>query len=803
MAETGVMERAPQPELDDGYEEETDEAREAELRAERLNAFGMSLAGSRSEAIGDRQVSGIEEIWREDQEFYEGVDDLNRGDERTLRTDKPPQGGGSGLTKSKKQQSRVFPNITGPFVDAASAHISDILLPTEHRPWSFEPTPIPEIDELAEQFGAENPELAGDMQDESSLADVEDPAEAPQRAMSEALDDANQDQAEGTTPEQAFRQKEIAKAAAEATQNRVWDWHIECQFNAEVRKVIEDASRLGTGVLKGPVPVEEPIIGWRPEHNEQDELDRDFVVDGGIRLETRTKPTSRRIDPRNLFPAPGCGDDIQNGDYIWERDFMTTRQLRRLMLDDTYIPDQIVECLKEGPMRAVAEVEEPSSVTGDNVKAGKFEVWIRHGTAEREDLEAAGCDCEDIPEEQLFIDCMIVMVNNRVIKASLPTTDYTGFPYDVFCWRKRAHYWAGIGVGRQIRTAQKIVVGATRAMMNNAGLAGGPMIVFKQGVVRPADGVAGIAPRKVFYIKKDDQTIADATKAIGAIKVDIMVNEMMAIINYGLQMAEDNSGFPMLIQGQMGKAPDRVGVVNVLDKNTNAIKRRLARNFSDDVMTPHLRRYYVYHLMYGPDNEKGDLRVNVKGYASLVERDIQNQELGQMYAIAQNPLFGIDPKKWVDEYLKSRHLDPESLKFDDEEWEQMVSNWAAMQEAAAQDWRVEVAKINQQGRLQGIQMKGEYDGAMFLNEHQAKAAENELDRQLDIYKTVLKGHIDEMRLQGMSVENEKKLKQDLAKKVMEINATWDLAKLQAPANMLPTPPVEPPGRAPAGQSFAR
>ena len=46
-----------------------------------------------------------------------------------------------------------------------------------------------------------------------------------------------------------------------------------------------------------------------------------------------------------------------------------------------------------------------------------------------------------------------------------------------------------------------------------------------------------------------------------------MVDDMLKIINLGIQMAENNSGFPLLMQGQMGQSPELVGVVNVLDKN--------------------------------------------------------------------------------------------------------------------------------------------------------------------------------------------------------------------------------------------
>jgi hypothetical protein len=71
-------------------------------------------------------------------------------------------------------------------------------------------------------------------------------------------------------------------------------------------------------------------------------------------------------------------------------------------------------------------------------------------------------------------------------------------------------------------------------------------------------------------------------------------------------MMEDSTGLPMLLQGQLGKAPDTVGGMTMLNNNASAVLRRLARTFDDCVTEPHIRRYYAWLLQYGEDDEKGD-----------------------------------------------------------------------------------------------------------------------------------------------------------------------------------------------------
>src|SRR3990167_1009485 len=117
---------------------------EQRQRSERINAMGLSLAKTRSEAIAARKTSGIEDIWLEDDEFYEGIDEANRVESRSNFRTKPP--GQASEPRAKSTQSTIFPNITGPFCDAAAARISDMLLPTDDRAWGLKPTPIPEME---------------------------------------------------------------------------------------------------------------------------------------------------------------------------------------------------------------------------------------------------------------------------------------------------------------------------------------------------------------------------------------------------------------------------------------------------------------------------------------------------------------------------------------------------------------------------------------------------------------------------------------------------------------------------------
>lgn len=822
----------------DSLEMPEEDKTEEQMLAE-LDALGMALGSSRSDAINFRQSSGIERVWQEDQEFYEGVDDANRHEEHTSNANwvsKPAGQATANTTVSTR--SRIFPNITGPFVDAAVARICDMLLPTDDRPWAIKPTPIPELDKIVEEAAV----MAKKQEEEALTMEAEgvDPAMAQDAAvadnetaeaggegfmkqMGQKLNPFTRSSEEATEmdAEEAEALLEVAKDKARAAEKQIEDWHIECQWHSEVRKMIEDSGRIGVGVLKGPIPVQKKLPSWGVPP-----VDQSILLDA-IRNKTplpvqqtveelyfkdEVKPATTRVDPWNFYPMKDCGEDIQNGSGTWEREFVTKKQMRELANDPSYLGDQITKCIVEGPFMATGNFKP----TVENIQSltlkDRFEMWTWYGQLEREQLEAAGCDCTDI--EDPYVSATVIMVNNHVIKATRNLLETGEYPYDVFVWRQMGGTWTGQGVARQIRTAQKIVTAGYRNLMDNAGIAAGPMLVFKQGVVRPSDGVAGIAPRKVFFISQDDETIQDATKAIGQIKVDMMVDELLTIVHDGMKMAEDTTGLPMLLQGQMGSAPDTVGGMTMLQNNSTAVLRRLAKTFDDRVTERAIRRDYVYLLQYGEDEDaKGDYLIDARGSSALVERDVQNQQIAQMGNLVLDPRYGIDPKKWMQEYLKSIHYDTKRLEYDDDQWQQMMDNWAQMMAAQQEekpDPRLEIAGLNNQTKQMQIQAVSqdkaadrEVTGAVKLREIEEGSMNKDLDRQLEQMLAGVNTQLDGVKLEGSMEENRETIKAMLAKEVMKIRSTERLVKGNATSDQLPKPPVEPTGKAPAGKSYTQ
>lgn len=585
-----------------------------DLRAE----FVLTLLSKRREAIAGRAGSGIEEEWTEDEEHYQGIDDANRNFQNAnqlYRSRKTAIIGGQ-TRQQGPARSVVFLNITRPYTDAASARVADMLLPTDDRAWEIKPTPLPrlsgqQLTMLAQAMGATDP----------AAVHTQMAAQAGQ-----------------------------AKEAAERMQQAIEDPLVESNWHGEVRQVIEDSARIGSGVLKGPFPItrtarmtrKDPATGLT-EFIKVDEI----------------KPGSKRIDVWNFFPDPACGENLHNGSYTWERENIGPRQIKEMLADPSYETAELLAVLREGPART-REGTEAVYRPGEN----EFEMWIFYGHCAREHLARMGVELEEGDEDR--VPTMAVMINDRLVKVVLSPQEDGEFPYDVLAWQRRPGMPWGVGISRQVRTAQRMLNGAARAMMDNNGLSAAPQVVIGNGVT-PEDGVWSLRPGKIWRAEANAD-VSDVRGAFNAFTVPSAQVTLMNTIQFALKMAEDTTGMPAMLQGIRGDAPNTLGGMQMQNNNATSVLRRLAKRFDDYMTRPHIQRYFDWMMTYSDDESiKGDFQIDVRASSALVERDAQQQFLMTLLQVSANPVYELDPAKLAAELCKGQRLDPTNFQYTDEQ----------------------------------------------------------------------------------------------------------------------------------------
>lgn len=646
---------------------------ERQARQEKLRDFGLAFARERKRYIDDRAASGVEARWREDMQYYHGKD--GAAQETTDMMARIAVHGEAATRRGpdeKPTRSRVFVNITRPKTNAAQARISDMLLPVDERNWGLKPTPVPEVSEL--------------------LQDNRPVVSAGQPVMVAEKDGSQRPMVAADAGKQVV---EKAVEAARKMQDEIDDQLTEFDYNAECREVIGNAARLGTGILKGPVVMNRMRKSWRPITKQ------DGSVIHVLEVVEDKRPVSYSVSPWDFYPDMACGKDICNAEAIWERKRVTARELRQLAKAPGYLPEEIIEVLREGPQKAEVlpdprkvGADAPMTVSEDT----RFELWERHGDVKREVLEACGCP---VPKDELEqLSSCIVLVNNRVIKAYANPLDTEDLIYDVYQWEESEESVFGYGVPYLLRQAsQRMVNAAARQMMDHAGTSTGPQIIMRANAVQPADGRMEITGRKLWLLNDDGLKVQDA---FGSFEISSHINDYVAIIELALKFADEEVALPMIMAGERGSAPEQVGSMTMLMNAATTVLRRLVKRFDDRITKRHIRRYYDWNMQYNPKSEiKGDYEVDARGSTALMQRDLQNQALIKWLAALTNPVIGhmFDKLRFVKKALQADYIVPDDVLRSDDEIKRLEDQMAKQQPQPSPDALVraesaiEVAKI--------------------------------------------------------------------------------------------------------------
>lgn len=760
-------------------DEELQVLEEAALKAaqdqvDRREKLGEVLIKHRNAAITFRRTSGIETQWAEDQAYYEGSDESSKTDYY-----KGSSTSGGLIAKQKTAyKSKVFLNITRPYVETAASKVIEVLSPADDKSWSLSPSSVPNLPEKP-----------------SALVVVAQ----EQLAAAGAPAAAGQPPAEMNPLEEALKQ---AKNAAKGAQIWIEDKLQECQFQASLRAVVDESSRLGTGIIRGPVPTVRRSI--------KTDMNGDVVV-----LE-EIVPESRPVSVWDAYPDPACGDNIHNGQFFVEHDRMVEKQVRDLVGQPGYNEEALLFVLEEGPRQSGNAGMALAPHDSQDPSADRYHVWYYYGFLKREDVQAMNCACSEFDEiKNIGVPVIVTMINDTPVKAHLNPMSDGRFPYDFMCWQRVAGSPFGIGIARQIRSCQAILNSHVRAMMENAGLSSGPQIILARGSILPADGVWTITPRKIWYLKPDAD-IQDVQQALASIVIPSIQGDLLQAIDFALKMAENVTGLPILLQGQQGAngVPETLGGMQLLVANASSLLRRMARIFDDNLITPHIRAYYSYMMSYADDQSiKGDFKVVAHGSTALIARDQRNQFMvstaPQMLA---NPAWGIDPTRLFKQIAKINGMDsPEDIMF-------TVEEMKTMQEAqqAAVDPKLQVAQLTSQTRLQVAEMANQTDQQRIIRDTdrdtayvnaettrtqvgaEIKMAELQMRERLAMLEYANKNNITIESLKTkLAVEAGRN---DLARELATLPTVKDVAESIKPGEQITG--EEPAGRAPAGLGFA-
>lgn len=668
------------------------------------SAYVEELLKERAADITHRRNSGIEGVWKSARvQFAHG--DAEQGFRGTLEKSDSLDGS---ITRGYSEpdndgRSTVSVNITRPYTNAGTARTSDLLLPAGERDnWDLRETPISDLEALRPYF-------------EQQPALLE---QIPYK-LAGKLQQSPEDR----------------KIAISKCRELIKDYLIETDFASKTRKQIKEAGLTGTGILYGLFPEErklspdvkkavEVLVASAPE-------DQQPILQFELEMKVLRRPSLELVPVENVYPDKKCGNSIHKGDHIWQVvQNITKSELRKLRSASNYFSEEIDYLLTQEP-------EIVTEVGGSKPKS--FEIWRR--TGEVNITKLASCQEEfDQFHEQLgkastpydeTTDCFewlqLEFINNRLVKLNALTTDSKQLPYRFLVWEERTDSPFGIGIPEQIETPQRGLNQAVRAAQDNLGYSVGFGLIFLEGVIESLDGDDNRYRPYKEYRALRDQLMALAGKevapkdAIQTLEFPNYLDKILPWINYWLQMAEQITGLPLLLQGQ--KATDSVGVTNALMGSSTTNLRLFVKHWDDDVCKPIITDAYDWVQLYGPLEAQADAVAQALGSSILVEKELQQQALLQLLGFAVQPAYKLSPEMLAKRIVEGFGLNYDDVKITDEELELLKA--AAEQPEAT----VQVAQIRSQTDLQVQQMKDQITEMKIMLDAQLKGQSIEQARE--------------------------------------------------------------------------
>lgn len=639
--------------MDDGSNPAQHEAAEALAAAndQQLQQLGASIMAKFDDT--ERKRTYIETRWLEDLRQYHGRYDPSV--EKEL---------------DDAESCALFLNITKPKTHAFCARVMDMVLPTDEKNWGMEPTPVPEI--VGKVDKAATPEaVAGTTNPETGELE---PTTTP----------------EGNVVLQSDILRGIKDEAAERCEDmeaEIDDQLSEAKINALQRKAIEQMGKLGTGIIMGPVIIDEWRVTWKP----QPKVDPATGMPTGGKDYVRTlvpnkdmRPGAQWVDCWNFYPDMSA-ENPEDWAFAFVQYLVNKATFRKYAKRFNFIPAAVERALEQAPfnvhmLRWMTELRQLSETS--NIIDQRYRLLRYYGELDVDDLRAAGLDPEAMGVSDVVMG-VVWLCGGEVLKVDINPLDSGAMPFNVcYCDKDEASPF-GTGIPRLMRGEQESVNAAWRMKHDNAGLSVCPQTVIRANAVTPADGDYHMKPKKLWYAADD---VARVNDVFGQFSIDSHQAELDNILQLAIRFADDVTQLPLIMQGEMAPHITQTAQgMSLLYNASTVVLRRTVKFFDDHMTVPLINKFYEWNMQFNPREDiKGDFRTVARGSSTLLDKEQQGQALTEAMAMAMQPTWQpyTDMKKLYQQALKAKRIG--DIVLPDEEIKKNLDNQQAQAQAAAQ-----------------------------------------------------------------------------------------------------------------------
>lgn len=578
--------------------------------------------------------------------------------------------------RGDKEQPPVI-HITRQITDQINAKITNMLLPTNERGWEIEPTPVPELQQALK----------------SDAVMMKEPVlDAMGRPM--PAEPVTDDQGEPLT-EADLAQQELDEAdkRAKRMQTEMDDQLTEAKFSKHGRALLKNGNKIGTGVIHGPVMTGKTRI-QRKKVTGLDENGCEVCEWMKERID-ETVPDYQNIDPFAFYPEPVESIEIAEWAWLWES--MSKTRVERLKKWPGFISEQIDTLLALDPDhgKLKSSLKKRADAEGTKVEIDNhYSIWRYFGPVPNSTLIRLGeMDApEDLDEESLSRTTMaeVWLSQGIILKVKLsPMEEADRLPFYTYSYEESDTSIFGYGVPDHVRDSQVVIDASWRMVLHNAAISSGPIIIRVAGALRPLDDDNNIdGGLKQFEVDSSEMPGGSENfkldNAFKVINIEPRSDQLMAILDRCIELAQMESNYPVLAQGAPTEAVTTTSGLAMLDNAQTAPQRTIAQRWDDGVMIPSLEELYDWNMTFHDDDSiKGDYNIVAHGATRLVNKDMQAQHLQVIAGLSDNPRFQGMFKDYnlAKAIVKAAEVDADQLMYTEDEYKSNMPGPSPMEEA--------------------------------------------------------------------------------------------------------------------------
>jgi hypothetical protein len=462
----------------------------------------------------------------------------------------------------------------------------------------------------------------------------------------------------------------VCKARAENMQKAISSQFAETRFEQKARRMLEDSSRVGWGVLKGP------SMGVKKRRTHKGALadsGTDMTLVAMTEIIEEPRPEVEYVNPWHF--VSDLAPTIEEAEKAFQIRLMTETDIRRLSQMPGFDKAALARLLKTKPVDISSSpilgsyaIRNQTLGLSENLRECYVVLeyngpirkkWAEEIEREMEDGSASTvfrCGClsarkdefgESVPFEWEDDGSPLPMVQiyfcqGEVLKfRESPLENDSRLPYYVDTCHRIDDTFAGGGIPYLLRSIDRAIQASWQMGLHNASMSSGPQIFMRKGAVTPADGKARTKGPKVWWVDSKEQRLDDIVKEI------ITTNnaaQFMQLLDKAMMLADEIINLPLIAQGKQAEETAQGQAVRM---NTNNIfQKRMAMGTDDNVLCPLGERMIEWNLTYGDPKKLGGDFKWVSRVNGLLVKDMQTQRLQAATMMAQQPQFA----PYVDNY---------------------------------------------------------------------------------------------------------------------------------------------------------